>query len=174
MCPTRDVDDHTPRGWIEHRQGKPCCPTTLCIRPSPTHAALLVCPSITSKRPSPIHDTLQTDQTWLRQTNARLRIRLSQANAGLRLRLSDQTLLRLKLRQTKIWPDVVQTKGKAKAKRSDLAKAKVKADQDLPRRHAYFKNYACSEKPMSVPVTKLFLQYVYIGGCTVRANGWGR
>lgn len=119
-------------------------------------------------------DSLQTDQTWLRQTNARLRIRLSQANAGLRLRLSDQTLLRLKLRQTKIWPDVVQTKGKAKAKRSDLAKAKVKADQDLPRRHAYFKNYACSEKPMSVPVTKLFLQYVYIGGCTVRANGWGR
>jgi len=63
---------------------------------------------------------------------------------------------------------------KTKAKRSDLAKAKVKSDQDLPRRRACFKNYACSEKPMSVPVTKLFLQYVYIGGWWVRANGWGR
>jgi hypothetical protein len=34
-CPTRVIRDHTLRGWFEHRQGKPCCPTTLCIRPSP-------------------------------------------------------------------------------------------------------------------------------------------
>lgn len=164
MCPTRDVDDHTPRGWIEHRQGKPCCSHGL-VHPTLPHTRCLARMPIDHVKEALPHtrylDSLQTDQTWLRQTNARIR-------------LSDQTLLRLKLRQTKIWPDVVQTKGKAKAKRSDLAKAKVKADQDLPRRHAYFKNYACSEKPMSVPVTKLFLQYVYIGGCTVRANGWGR